>query len=153
VLAEAGFIEPTGPNIAKLMQLGPTLAVVVSTSSSDGAEPQRGRAEQVPALVDTGASSSMIDNALATRLGLIQIDTAKIAGVHGVNDHPVYLAQISVPVLGLHQFDKFVGANLREGGQIQEAILGRDFLFNVIMIYDGIRGQVSIASNLQIPPN
>lgn len=99
----------------------------------------------VPALVDTGATESCIDNKLAEELGLPVIDEMDMSGVGGMR-HNVYLASVSIPDLEFLQYGRFAGVDLRDGGQEHQALLGRTFLQNVILIYDGLRAQVTLAS-------
>ncbi len=74
------------------------------------------------------------------------MDIVTISGVAGAKEHPVYLAHILIPQLDIIQYGKFTGVDLKSGGQVHDVLLGRDFLRNVIMIYDGFRSQVTIAS-------
>lgn len=148
-LAEAGFTGQDGlPDEAPLLQYGPTLAVTVSHYGSDaapGAEPQR-ESVSTYALVDTGATQRCIDVGLARELDLPIIDTVDLSGSDGTKTHPVFLAAISIPSLEFFQYGSFAGVALAEGGQQHRALLGRTFLRSVVMIYDGIRAQVTLAS-------
>lgn len=69
-----------------------------------------------------------------------------MSGVSGMQKHAVYLASVSIPDLEFLQYGRFAGVDLRDGGQAHQALLGRTFLQNVILIYDGLRGQVTLAS-------
>jgi len=103
--------------------------------------------EPAIALVDTGATQSCIDIAFAKKLELPAIDRVPIAGVSGVELHDVYMAQIHIPDLNFTQHGRFAGVDLGDldtGEQFHHALLGRTFLQNAIMIYDGVRGQVTI---------
>lgn len=146
-LTEAGFKDPDGrPHVPTLIQTGPTLQVVVLPAAAETALNLSDQMSVWPALIDTGASESCIDNELAKSLGLTQIDVITIAGVGGPQDHPVYLCSILIPSLNLAQYGRFAGVNLALGGQTHKVLLGRTFLNGTIMIYDGIRGQVTLAS-------
>ena len=121
--------------------------LVVHVGEYDLSEsPKNYRSEQALALIDTGASLCMIDKYLAERLSLIQIDKCDISGVGGLKPHPVYMAAVWIPQLELSQVGRFVAGYLKDGGQSHDVILGRDFLSKVIMIYDGLRSQVTISS-------
>lgn len=133
-----------------LLQYGPTISVSVSHYRSDtdaaaGAQPQK-EPVSTHALVDTGATQSCIDIGLAQELELPIIDTVEISGSDGAKTHPVYLAAVSIPSLEFYQYGPFAGVALADGGQQHRALLGRTFLERAIMIYDGIRGQVTLAS-------
>ena len=124
---------------------GPTLWVTVSHFAQDtqtGEKPS----QVVPALVDTGATESCIDSKLAEELGLPVIDEMDMSGVNGMQRHDVYLASVNIPDLEFLQYGRFAGVDLRDGGQEHQALLGRTFLQNVILIYDGMRAQVTLAS-------
>lgn len=145
-LIEAGFKNQDGTtDFTRLLNFGPTIQVIVGPHvvPADGGEP---KTKMVHALVDTGAFACMIDSKLAEELGLIAVDKAPVSGVGGAKDHPVFMAGIVVPQLDINQFGRFLGADLKDGGQSHEVLIGRDFLANTIMIYDGIRGQVTLAS-------
>lgn len=156
-LVDCGFPQ-AGDNPSPQQLLcahGPTLYIDVGYDSNfDYAnlavakatpETPKSTASQVPALVDTGATESCIDNVLAVSLGLPEIDRLTISGVSGHDEVPVYLAHIVVPSLRLTQYGSFAGVKLTDGGQLHQVLIGRTFLQNMIMIYDGLRGQVTLA--------
>ncbi len=101
---------------------------------------------QVEALVDTGASTSCIDVLLATQLGLPIVDKQIISGAGGQHVANVYLAQIHVPQLGFTIYGTFAGVNLAAGGQMHKALIGRTFLQNFTMVYEGKTGTVTISN-------
>ena len=149
-VVDTGFYGQDGlPEKALLLQYGPTLAVTVSHYRSD-AGPIAPLAQMDPvgthALVDTGATESCIDIGLAQELELPVIDTVEISGSDGTRTHPVHLAAVDIPSLEFYQYGRFAGVALSDGGQQHRALLGRTFLQSVIMIYDGLRGQVTLAS-------
>ena len=145
-IIEAGFLSQDGkPDLNKLLQFGPTIQVVIGQFiSTDGANFVQSEDSIAHALVDTGATESCIDINLAQKLQLPIVDKMNISGSDGVKIHDVYMAQIRVPVLQFTQYGKFSGVNLTGGGQQHQALLGRTFLQNTIMIYDGLRGQITI---------
>ena len=141
----AGFLKPDGhPDGNLLITYGPTVQVTVGHYSPEGEQPRPSKS--VYALVDTGALESCIDAALAAELGLPIVDTARIAGAGGESIHDVFLAHIQIPQLEIVQYGRFTGVNLAAGKQAHSVLLGRTFLVNTIMIYDGLRAQVTIAS-------
>ncbi len=146
-LIEAGFVTADGAaDSAQLVALGPTLQVIVGHQPPDGQQQDPENTETVLGLIDTGASESCIDAQLAERLGLPIIDVRTIGGAGGPSEHNVYLAQILIPSLDMPQYGSFTGVNLVDGGQHHQVLLGRTFLRNTIMIYDGFRAQVTVAS-------
>lgn len=100
----------------------------------------------VNALVDTGASESCIDNLLAAQLNLPIVDRRPIAGSSGSHTTNMYLAQIHVPALKFNIYGIFAGVDLKAGGQVHSALIGRTFLQNFTMVYEGQTGSVTISN-------
>jgi hypothetical protein len=119
-----------------LVAIGPTISVEIGFEPTTYAALAGGRApvviqpgqtfappQLVPALIDTGAQQSMIDEALATQLGLPLINQQPVSGVGGAHTANVYLAHLVIPVLGGNaQFGAFMGAQLSAGGQFHKAL-------------------------------
>ena len=145
-IVDAGFLDDQGrPDLGNLYQYGPTLQVTVGHLPSEDLKPET-EPESVYALVDTGACQSCIDIGVAQRLGLPVVDVQTISGANGAAQHDVFMARIIIPDLGFSQYGRFTGVKLADGGQAHLVLLGRTFLENVIMIYDGLKGQVTITS-------
>ena len=101
--------------------------------------------ELYPALVDTGATASCIDSGLAVRSGLPIVDQYEVRGVHGLSKVNVHLAQIYVPSLDWTISKSLAAGNLYSDRNPLFALIGRDFLRNFIMTYNGITGSVIIS--------
>lgn len=150
-LAEAGFCIPAIPEDQRqqfLVTIGPTVNVTVGHLDSKSANPALAKdqaSESVPALVDTGALESCIDDALAKKLGLPVIDRQTCSGVSGPSTHDVYLAMIDIPTLQFAQYGRFMGVHLAVGGQPHHVLLGRTLLKDMMLVYDGVHGTVTIA--------
>jgi hypothetical protein len=99
---------------------------------------------QMAALVDTGAIESCIDTALAMSLNLPVIDRRLISGVHGAREVNVHLAHVHVPTLNFTIYGPFAAVDLQAGGQPHHALIGRTFLQNFTMVYEGRTGTVTI---------
>jgi predicted aspartyl protease len=99
---------------------------------------------QVPALIDTGASESCIDEQLAQQLQLPLIDTTITSGIGGSVTLNMYLAHISIPEL-VTEYGQFTGVHLQGGGQFHRALIGRKLLDDVLLVYDGHTGLVRLA--------
>ena len=150
--ASCGFGDYAGtPGRDRLEHYGPTLSVEI------GFDPlfQPGSvnrpelpAEQRSALVDTGALASCIDAALAAELGLPLFTRGNIAGVGGVSEIQYHLAQIYIPSLNWIMYGSFAGVHLSAGGQPHQALIGRDFLKNFRMTYEGRTGEVILSNDL-----
>lgn len=138
---------PSPESVSHLLSFGPTLWVEVRPLVAL-ALPDRSSAlsQPLPALIDTGAQESCIDIQLADRFRLPQVDIMKMAGISGEGDHPVFAAQVIIAQLGMSQYGRFAGVDLTGGGQLHSVLLGRTFLQNAVMIYDGHHAQVTIGS-------
>jgi predicted aspartyl protease len=99
---------------------------------------------QVPALIDTGASESCIDEQLAQQLQLPLINTTVTSGIGGSVTLNMYLAHISIPGL-VTEYGQFTGVHLQAGGQFHRALIGRKLLDDVLLVYDGDSGLVRLA--------
>ena len=144
--ANAGHPDPS-----VLMAHGPTLQVQIGFdpgwSSRSGVLPQLPLTRH-PALVDTGASGhGSIDSAFAEDLGLPLVDETTESGVGGIQTFNVYVAQVYVPELRHLVYGRFTGHHLSQGGFHHRALIGRRFLENYRMVYDGVTGSVTITSD------
>ena len=132
-----------------LVAHGPTLRVNIGfdkTYKLASKTPPIPGMKDINALVDTGAAESCIDNQLAKELNLPVVDKTNIAGVGGKHTVNVYLAQVHIPTLPFTIYGSFAGVDLAAGGQIHRALIGRTFLRNFKMIYEGKTGTVKITS-------
>ena len=100
-----------------------------------------------PALVDTGALESYIDSQLALEMSLPVVDQRDMAGAGGVHRANVYLGQLHIPDLAYTVYGSFSGVNLSEGGQWHRALIGRTFLRQFIMTYNGRAGTVILSND------
>lgn len=99
--------------------------------------------EEIPALIDTGASITAINVATAQRLGLQPSGSVDIGGANGVSSQPLFAALVRIP-------DPFVewdpmtlsGSNLV--GVPFEMLIGRNVLCNMTLSYDGKNGRFSL---------
>lgn len=140
---------------AVLVNIGPTLQVDVGFDPAlfgsslpaipgSTASPAAISAVSVPALLDTGAQESSIDEDLAQQLNLPLIDQETTSGISGPIVLNVYLAHIVIPMLGT-QYGRFTGVHLQKGGQFHRALLGRTMLQDMLLVYDGDSGSVKLA--------
>ena len=100
-----------------------------------------------PALVDTGAALSCVDSELATQLGLPIVDRESVAGAHGAQEVNVHVAQMFVPELNATILGRFHAVHLTAGGQPHRALIGRTFLMDFTMVYEGRTGTVTITND------
>jgi hypothetical protein len=99
----------------------------------------------IHALVDTGAGESCIDNLLAGQLNLPIVDRRPISGVYGSQIVNVYMAEVHVPTLAFTIYGAFSGVELAAGGQAHWVLIGRTFLQNFTMVYEGPTGTVKLS--------
>jgi predicted aspartyl protease len=99
------------------------------------------------ALVDTGALESCIDSSLAMRLNLPVVDRRNISGAHGAKEVNVHLAHIHIPSLLFTIYGPFCAVDLTAGGQQHHALIGRTFLQNFTMVYEGRTGNVTLSND------
>lgn len=146
---DCGFADRPGQSgRATLVRFGPSLPVEIGFDPSyrpnAGVRPNLPQ-DQLPALVDTGALQSCIDSALAISLNLPIVDRQTVAGVHGSGDVNMHLAQIYLPALNFAVYGTFAGVHLIAGGQPHYALIGRTFLQNFTMVYEGKTGAVTLS--------
>lgn len=146
-----GFGNQTGQSGRDALALyGPTLGVQIGFDPAflPGLSNPDLPPENHPALVDTGATESCIDSALALMLKLPIVDRQEVAGVHGADTVNVHLAQIYVPTLNFTVYGRFAGVHLHAGGHHPYfALIGRDFLLNFTMMYEGRTGIVILSND------
>jgi hypothetical protein len=149
IAGAADALERLGPTIHVEIGFNPMTFATLAGVAPPPAVPQGAPLippQLVPALIDTGAQQSMIDEALAVQLALPLVNQQPVAGVGGQHVANVYLAHIFIPSLGGQgQFGAFMGAHLQAGGQLHRALIGRTLLRNTLLIYDGERGSVRIS--------
>jgi hypothetical protein len=142
---QAGFRTgtPTASPADLLVQLGPTLRVDLGmkSRSAPGEEPDL-PAKDIKALIDTGAGGDCIDDDLAKSLGLQISDEGEISGVGGRHRAFIYTARLYIPSAPKLLFQRFTGVKLQQGDQWHRVILGRSFLRQYRMTYDGADGSV-----------
>jgi len=150
-IVDCGFSdikEASGRN--RLIHFGPTVLVNIGFDTNHdyantaGVAP-KSQASELPALIDTGASESCIDSALAESINLPVIDRQTVCGVGGETEVNVYLGHIHIPSIGFTQWGRFAGVLLSDGGQAHMALIGRTMLSGAILVYDGFNGNVSLA--------
>jgi predicted aspartyl protease len=152
--ALCGFNDsPTVPGRDQLVVHGPTVMVRIgfdekhdTTATTNILVPNIPDA-LLPALVDTGALESCIDSALAMTLNLPVVDRRIVSGSSGQHEVNMHLAQLVIPSLNYVIHGMFAGVDLAAGGQSHRALIGRTFLRNFTMHYDGRTGTVSLSND------
>lgn len=135
---------------SSLLYRGPVIQVTLEFPESISRQLiQEGKKVSEPisgwALIDTGASSTSIDDNSAQKLGLPVIDRGKLtSATHSdinVNIYPALIAFTNTPIKVISQ--RAIGANLASQNLI--ALLGRDILQNFTLFYNGAIGQITIS--------
>jgi predicted aspartyl protease len=152
VQTKCGF--DSGPQVAGadlLLLNGPTLLVNIGfdpdyKDPQTTPKPPAAGVSKLPALVDTGATECCIDNLLAATLKLPIVDRRLVAGSAGSHLANVYLAQVHIVTLNYTIYGAFAGVDLAAGGQAHSALIGRTFLRNFTMTYEGRTGTVIISN-------
>jgi len=129
------------PRPSKLLTEGPHLEIVISTTRP---ELDEGRAVgleyrelKVHALIDTGASLTVINPQIATSCKLLQTDWNRITTVGGLSGNfPAYVAAISFPGTDLPRFDviRVVACPIIEQ-RFFSCLTGRDILRKWRLLY------------------
>jgi hypothetical protein len=139
--------QTTGRDL--LAQFGPTLVVDIGFDPNyHGQQAPDLASKGVQALVDSGATESCIDSALAMQLNLPVVDRRTIGGIGGAHQVNMHLGHIHVPALGNVITGAFAAVNLAAGGQQHMALIGRSFLQHFVMVYNGLTGTVAITHSM-----
>ena len=142
------FLAAAENFIEELRSRGPIIPVQVGIPASLKAQLEaKGQSvpipEEIPALVDTGASITAISIETGQRLGLPVTGSVQIGGATGVAQQPVYGAflRITDPFV---EYDpiRLAGANLT--GVPFQMLIGRDVLCKMLLAYDGKRGRFTL---------
>ena len=102
------------------------------------------RARQHLALVDTGALDNCIDLDFANAVGLNPSEYVTGAGAGGLYETAMYTAHVYVPALDYLVVGNFMGVRLLAGGLPHAILLGRTFLADFSMNYNGGSGSVTL---------
>ena len=123
---------------AEIAVTGPIIDVLISGRASHVAPvPARG-------LIDTGASAIFMNERIAFEAGLKNVGpaTMKVPGDLTVGA-TAYAGRLQVPVLGYDRLVRVVAA--RHGQEGHDILLGRSFLSEFILIYNGPQNEFHFA--------
>ena len=102
------------------------------------------------ALIDTGASISSVHQEVLDQLSILPIDSIPLCTPSGEDRAFIYPTKVSFPGLGVseYQMSRVAGSQLNwttsQGNQII-MLLGRDLLSQMLFIYNGKTGAVTIS--------
>jgi predicted aspartyl protease len=132
-------MQLTGPCIQVLIGLASSMVQTLTQNGQTVPTPRAGRA-----LIDTGAAITCIDDDLARNLGLPVLDVVQMVSASHTTPANVYPVQIEVVGVGINvQVLKCMGAKLSSQGI--EALIGRDFLANGLLVYNGVVGAITLS--------
>ena len=96
------------------------------------------------ALIDTGATTTCIDDDVAKQLGLPTVDVAQMSSASGQSEQPVYPVQLDITHSELViESSKSIGADLEDQGLV--ALIGRDTLSQCTLHYNGVTGDFTLS--------
>lgn len=136
------------PNPRWLARRGPLLKVRIQAHSDIGlveeGDPEFAqKAKEGLALVDTGASSSAVDDSVIRGLGVAPVGVTYAGTAGGARPFNQFPATLGFQQLGLTLvFDRVVGCHIASQGII--ALIGRDVLSRMLFVYDGPVGHTSL---------
>jgi predicted aspartyl protease len=140
-------VDVTPPQI--LIHEGPVVSVNVGVPS-DLADKWRNMGLEIPepvsgnALIDTGATTTCIDDDVAKQLGLPTVDVAQMSSASGQSEQPVYPVQLDITHSELViESSKSIGADLEDQGLV--ALIGRDTLSQCTLHYNGVTGDFTLS--------
>src|SRR6266511_2720190 len=148
-LNSAGEVIPIPPAMA-LAGRGPVLNVTIAVADQVAQELVKQGKPVQPAvsgvgLIDTGASTTCVDDETARQLQLPVIDVVSMQSAshasHPANVYPIRINIAGFPV-GINA-PRATGAALKAQGLI--ALIGRDVLVACTLHYNGMAGQITLA--------
>ena len=129
--ANPGLLIGTGPLVPVQIEVPEALAKLLADAGKAAPPPATGMA-----LIDTGATASVVDVSLVDSLGVNPVGTVKVGTAGGPVTQPVFPIRIQLqgPAFTF-DFSRVTGAPLKEMGIV--ALLGRDVLAKMLLVYDG----------------
>lgn len=138
------------PPQAALLQRGPIVQVSVNVGTAIAQQVlQQGGTLPAPAtglaLIDTGATSTCVDDQAAQQLQLPAIDVVTVASAsHPSTQQNVYPIQIEVVGLPIMvDAPRAIGAPLKAQGLL--VLIGRDVLQHTVLVYNGPTGGFTLS--------
>lgn len=96
------------------------------------------------ALIDTGATMTAVDSGVVTALGVNPVGVVAVGTAGGPTSQPVYPIRLQIQGVGLViNFSSVTGAPLKPMNLV--ALLGRDVLTRMILIYDGPSSEYTLS--------
>ena len=132
-----------GPKVPIQLQVPSALEQHLQNESSPVPAPVRGMA-----LIDTGATMSMVDGGAITNLGVSPVGSVTLGTASGSTQCPVYPVRLAIvmpdqTLFFSGEFSSITSGPLQQMGLL--ALLGRDVLQHSQFVYDGPSNRFSVA--------
>lgn len=132
-------LQLSGPIVQAEVAIPSALEQTLRQTNQPVAAPARGMA-----LIDTGAGISAVDDSVIRSLGVSPIGLTTVGTAGGSQQQNLYPARFILPELSLVvEFSMVLGSNL--SGQGIHALIGRDVLSRMVLVYNGPIGHVILA--------
>lgn len=137
------LLQKEGPKLPVVIRVPKQLADYLESRGEAVPEPRSGMG-----LIDTGATISMVDSGAIEQLGVAPIGSTMLGTAGGPTQCPLYpvglnIGQPGAPPLAAGEFESIASGPLQAQGLI--ALLGRDLLQHMLLVYDGPSNRFSIA--------
>jgi predicted aspartyl protease len=135
--SEAKDLEKYGPRLE--IELGPPIVRTPSGVITPRHRTHSGemRYSRMPALIDTGASRTVITPEAVARVGLAMVDQIQVSRPGGSDLRGVYVASVQFPRQKLSTIEAMEVICCELPDQPIQCLLGRDVLSRWIFTYDG----------------
>lgn len=132
-------LQVAGPRVAIQIEVPSPLAKRLTEWGKPIPQPLTGWG-----LIDTGATSTAVSASAMSALGVSPVGVASVGTAGGRHEQPVFPLKLSLVQVGLAlEFSQVTGADLSGFDII--ALLGRDILTRMMLIYDGPSSEYTIA--------
>jgi predicted aspartyl protease len=132
-------LQHRGPCLQVAIKLHPDIEQQLTSQAAEVPPPVTGWA-----LLDTGASTTCLDDQVAEQLSLPVIGTASIGTAsHASSRRNIYPVAIEIAGLQTHIIAKAVGVELSSQGLL--ALIGRDVLSACTLFYNGLSGEITLS--------
>jgi predicted aspartyl protease len=113
---------------------GPDVALTLYAGDADTP------AENLSGIIDTGASVICVDGRVVKRLGLVASNKKPVQMADGrIETATIYSARMVIAALGFDDIVQVYALEMKSTTPISRVLIGRSFLSNYIVNYDGPR--------------
>ncbi len=139
-ISSASALAKQGPIVQAIIGIGTAFSEELAHQGIASPGPVAGSA-----LIDTGASTTCIDDSIAWSMGIPSLDKVLISSAsHPATQQHVYAVTLEIVGSPIRlEVPRAVGASLQSQGLI--ALIGRDFLQHCTLHYNGVIGAVTLS--------